>query len=255
MDDRILRVCQDGGVVTSLLNFALKKGIIDGAALSGVDENEPLRAVPRLALTENNLVQCAGTRYNYSPNILAFGEGLERGKERLAFVGTPCQIQAIRRIQHLPLRRFSDHLSLTIGLFCSACFTYDGLVKDFISGKMGIDPSSIKKLNIKGQLIITMKSGDVKTVPLKEIRKYTARCVEGCSDFSAELADVSVGGLGLEDWTMTILRTEFGERVFMEAKANGIIEAKPLDEVDGKILDLLIRMSVRKREASVLTRA
>ena len=243
----IMRVCQDGGVATALLVCALQNGIIDGAVLSGVDENEPLKAVPRLATTKKEIMECAGTRYTYSPNMLALNEAIQQKKKSLAFVGTPCQIHAVRRLQAIPLRRYSKALTFTVGVFCSECFTHDGLVNQLIRRTLGIDPREVEKVNIKGGLIVTTKSGEVKRISLKEAKKYASNCASSCSDFSAELADISVGGLGLDRWTFTILRTDKGEELFQIAESEGLITTRPIQE-EKRALDLLVRLSRKKRE-------
>jgi len=245
-DDRVRKVCQDGGVVTSLLLYALNEGIIDGAVVSGLDREKPLMAAPRLAESAEEIIESAGTRYTYSPNMLALKDAVARGKKSLAFVGTPCQIQAVRRIQALPLGRFARRLNFTIGVFCSECFSYEGLVNGLMKEELGINPKEVKKVNIKGKLIITTVRGDVKTVSLKEAKKYVSNCVSACQDFSAELADISVGGLGLDGWTFVILRTERGEKIFEEAESKGFLETKPLEQ-DSRVLSLLIKLSRRKR--------
>jgi len=245
-DERIRKVCQDGGVVTSLLLYALKEGIIDGAIVSVVDKEKPLMATPKLAESANEIIESAGTRYTYSPNILALKDGVARGKKSLAFVGAPCHIQAVRRIQAFPLKKYAKRLSFTIGVFCSECFSYDSLVNNLIKEELGINPTEVKKMNIKGKLIVTTFQGSVKTVSLKEAKRYASNCVSACPDFSAELADISVGGLGLNGWTFTVLRTERGESLFEEAKTKGFLETKPVKR-DSKALNLLIRLSRKKR--------
>jgi len=90
---------QDGGVVTTLVTFALKKGIVDGALLSGVSLDKPFYSMPLLATAPKEVLKCAGTRYTYSPNLLAIQEALKQKRKSLAFVGTPCQIQAIRKME------------------------------------------------------------------------------------------------------------------------------------------------------------
>lgn len=246
-DSDILRVAQDGGIVMSLLIYALKNGIIDGAVLSGVEETEPLKAVPKLATTTEEILACAGTRYTYSPSMLALKDGVQQKKGKLAFVGTPDQIQALRRIQALPLRKYSSSVAFTIGVFCSECFTYDGLVTQLIRGKLGISPSDVKKVNIKGKLLVTTKSGKVESVPLKEAKAYARNCASSCSDFSAELADISVGGVGLDGWTLTVLRTEKGEELFRKIESEGLIRTKPIED-EKKALELLVKLSRKKRE-------
>lgn len=244
---KILRVCQDGGVVTSLLTFALEEGFINGAALSSESSDEPLKATPMLATSKHEVLKCAGTRYTYSPNILAFKRGVEEKIGKIAFVGTPCQIHALRRIQMLPLRKYAKAISFMIGLFCSECFTYEGLIKQLFQKKLGIKPEDIERVNIKGKMILRLKNGEVRTLSLKEAKKYSCDYCSICPDFSAELADISVGGLGLEDWSLTIIRTEKGGEIFQEAESKGVIKVKSLEDEDKHIIDLLVRMAKRKR--------
>lgn len=247
-DEEVMRVCQDGGVVTSILASMREDGVIQGAAISGEDDMNPLKAVPVLALSREDFIRCSGTRYTYSPNLLAFKSGIQKKIGKMAFVGTPCQICAIRRIQVLPLKKYADALKFTIGLFCSESFIYDGLVKGFLSEKLGVRPEDVKKVNIKGKFLIKMRDEQVKMVPLKDVKEYACRFCSTCPDFSAELADISVGGLGLEGWTLTIIRTEVGDEIFRRVESKGILKTKPLE--DNKVIELLVRMSKRKREAS-----
>jgi len=247
-DEDLMKVCQDGGVVTTLLKFALENGIIDGAVASGVSMQEPLKPVPKMATTLKEIIECAGTRYTYSPNILAFKEGIQQRKKSIAFVGTPCQIHALRKIQMIPLKKYADALNFTVGLFCSESFTYEGFVGKLIREKLNIDPNDVKKVNIKGKLLIATRSGEVTAVPLKEVKEYASNC-ETCVDFSAELADISVGGLGLNNWTLTILRTERGEEVFQKAESVGLLTTRPIGG-DKSVLDLLVKISRKKGESA-----
>jgi len=246
-DKDTLRVCQDGGIVTALLSFALKNGMIDGAAVSGVSEDKPFYPIPRLVTTPREMLECAGTRYSYSPNLLAFQDGIKLKKVSLAFVGTPCQIQALRRIQMVPLKKYANPLRFTIGLMCTESFTYEGLMEKHIQGLMGISLHDVKKINIKARVLVTKKSGEVKTIPLAEAKQYTHRSCTSCTDFSAELADISAGGLGLSSWTFTVLRTKQGEEIFENAERAGLLKTRPIEE-EKRALDLLIKLSKKKRK-------
>jgi len=246
-DQKIRKVCQDGGVVTALLVYALNEGLIDSAVLSCVDQIVPLKAVPKLATTKKEIMDCAGTRYTYSPSMLALKEAILLKRKNLAFVGTPDQIQAFRMIQTLPLKKFSEAVVFTFGVFCSECFTYEGLIRQLIQKELKIDLAEVAKINIKGKLLVTTRSGKVNEISLKEAKKHVRKCVTQCSDFSSELADVSVGGLGLEGWTFTVLRTEKGLEIFKEAEEKGLIQARPVGE-ENQVLDLLRKLSRKKRE-------
>ena len=90
---------------------------------------------------------------------------------------------------------------------------------------------------------------DVKAIKLAEIKKYAKGSCKFCDDFSSELADISVGGLGLDGWTFTIIRTEEGEEIFSRAEKEGYLNTKQVDEEE-RALNLLKRLSRKKRTAA-----
>jgi coenzyme F420 hydrogenase subunit beta len=246
-DDDILKARQDGGAATALLLFALKNGFIDGAIVSGMDKEKPFYPVPMLATTAEQVIEAAGTKYTCSSNVLALSEMLKQKKANVAFVGTPCQIHAVRRMQMAGLKRQVGPVRFLVGLMCSESFTYEGLMEDHIHGKLGINLDDIQKINIKGKMLVTTDSG-VTEIPLADIKQYARTSCSFCDDFSSELADISVGGLGLDGWTFTIIRTEKAEELFSGAEKAGYLLTKTLDE-DAFAFKLLKKLSNRKRGA------
>jgi coenzyme F420 hydrogenase subunit beta len=246
-DNDVLGVRQDGGVATALLLFALKTGRIDSAIVAGMDKEKPFSPVPMLATTAEELIEAAGTKYTCSSNVLALSEMIKQKKANVAFVGTPCQIHAIRRLQMAGLKRQTGPLKFLVGLMCSESFTYKGLMENHIHGKLGIDLGDIKKINIKGKMLVTTDSG-VTEIPLAEIKQYARKSCSICDDFSSELADISVGGLGLDGWTFTIIRTEKGEELFSNAEKAGYLRTKTIEE-EAFPFKLLKKLSRRKRNA------
>jgi len=248
-DEDILRTCQDGGVVSALLTYALKNGVIDSAIVSATRPEKPLFPIPRLVSTPEEILECAGTRYTYSPNILALQEAVKQKRKSVAFVSTPCQIQAIRKIEAFPLKKYSNLIKFTTGLMCTESFTYEGLIQKHIQQFLGVNVHDVTKINIKGKVLVTTKSGETKAIPLQEAKQYTRKGCLPCTDFSAELADVSTGGLGLSGWTFTIIRTNKGREIFESAEKAGAIQTRSVDEEKGA-LDLLTKLSRRKRKTS-----
>lgn len=244
--DKIKESCQDGGVVTALLLSALENRLIDSAVVSGVSQEKPFHPAPKLATTPEEILECAGTKYSYSPNILALAEGVKQKKASVAFVGTPCQIRAVRKMQMAGLKKYTSPLKFLIGLMCSECFTYEGLMEKCIKETLGLDLNNIKKMNIKGKMLVTTES-EVKTIPLAEIKQYARKSCRFCDDFSSELADISMGGLGLDRWTFTIIRTEKGEELFANAEKAGLLNVKNVDK-ETNALNLLTRLSKKKKE-------
>jgi coenzyme F420 hydrogenase subunit beta len=243
-DDQVLRVAQDGGVVTALLMCALDSGYVSCAVVSGVDSNKPLYPVPKIASSKVDLLACAGTRYSYSPNLLALAEAMKK-KSAIAFVGTPCQISAIRRLQHAGLKKY-NLVKLLLGLMCSECFDFETLIEQHLHRELKLDLQNVAKINIKGKLVVTMKDGRVTALPLAEAKQYVRRSCRFCSDFSAELADISVGGLGLDGWNLAIVRSEKGEELFSEAEKAGAIQIRDVTE-ESNALKLLGKLSSKRR--------
>jgi len=246
-DGEVIKRCQDGGVATTLLLEALESGSINGAIVSGVDPNVPWLPVPKVATTREEIVASAGTRYSFSPNLLAVKEALSKGLKKVALVGTPCEVQAIRMIQQVPLRKYGDVIKFTVGLFCTESFSYEGLMLKGVKEGLGLDLKNVAKVNIKGKVLISTESGDLYKIPLKEAKQFSETKCKYCTDFSAELADISVGGVGLEGWTLTVLRTDQGVSVFERATEKGLLEVKPAEEF-GSAVDLLVKLSSSKRK-------
>lgn len=139
-------------------------------------------------------------------------------------------------------------VKLLIGLMCSECFSYEGLMEEHIGKELGITLTDINSMNIKRNMIVTLKSGYAKTIPLAGVKEYVRKSCGFCRDFSSEVADLSAGGLELEGWTCVITRTRVGEDIFKSAKEMGILRTRPVGE-DEPALNLLVKLSSRKHNS------
>jgi len=225
---------QDGGVVTALLAYALENGMIDAAVVAGRDCT--WHAKPVVATKYGELVASAGTKYTPSPTLIGVRSALdEYGKSRIGLVGTPCQMKAVRRIQTSPLgnRRLAQGMQLSIGLFCMESYGYNKLVETYLASK-GVDPSSITRVGIKkGSFIAWAGENEVLHVPLKEVDAFVRQSCRQCEDFTAEYADISVGGIGCPNGYSTVIaRTEKGLEVLKKAEAAGYLELRELKQED-----------------------
>lgn len=218
----IRKAAKNGGAVTAMLIYAIENKIIDCAVVSATNREKPFSPVPKLATTPQEILECAGTRYVYSPNIQALSEATKQDRRAVAFVGTPCEIRVIRKMQHANLKH-AERVKLLIGLVCSEAFTYEGLMIDHIQKKLGIKLQSIKRMDVKGKMTLTLDSKET-TIPIADIKKYVREACKSCDDFSSEMADISAGTLGLQDWTLLIVRTQIGQQILTQAeKAHAIV--------------------------------
>jgi len=266
-DPAVLERCQDGGFVTTLLLWALETRRIDGAVVTRTSEAEPCKPVPALATTRREILESAGSWYTYSPNTLALMEAKRRGVERVAFVGTPCQVSPIRKLlnqellgseliapeernlyrQQQHVAGFAARVAFSVGLLCSETFTYEGMMQGKIAQEMGLDLGEVAKFNIKGKVLIHLKSGEVREFPLKEAFPYARPECSHCGDFSSEHADISAGGVGTNGWTLVLVRTPRGKALFDGLADSGRIEVKPITEF-AKPLEIMYKLAQKQRE-------
>jgi coenzyme F420 hydrogenase subunit beta len=244
--DRVRGVAQDGGVVTQLLIWGLRKGRIDGALVAGPSERGKWYPEPMLARTEQDILRAGGSWYTYVATPLAMKQAVREGLERLAFVGTGCQTILSRKLLVRNLKRYSKRIAITIGLLCSETFDFAAFMEGKIRRDLGIELDRIRKINIKGRVILYLDDGQIQEIPLKEARPTAREQCHYCQDFAAEHADISLGGIGLDGWTLTIIRTPLGEQWIQEAIAEGVLETR-LAEDDPKSLELLMKLAKKQR--------
>lgn len=254
-DEKIGKVCCDGGVVTGILKFLLETGEIDGAVLSkreGLWKNQPT-----VATNFEEVLECAGSTLSpstslkgmgnlttYAPIFGAFRESRILDLARLAVVGSPCQIQTIRKMQLLKI--LPSHLvHFTIGLFCFENFLLDENGKRYLEKKIGAKLEQIKKVNLRDNLIVKLRSGRTVHIDLDELSPIVRSACLACTDFSNFTADISVGGLGSpEGYTTTIVRSRIGNRIVREAISQGY-----LTEIDHKgVVEKVVKMAKRKKK-------
>jgi coenzyme F420 hydrogenase subunit beta len=247
-DKEILKGAQDGGIVTQLFAYALEEGIIDGAIVAGPSD-EPWKPEPIVATTKAELLAARGTKYTLSPNLSLLKEATRSyGLDRVGIVGTPCQMQAVRKAQLYPvgMRDVPDKIALAIGIFCMENFPYqsiEALVEDHCNLKM----ESVKKLDIgKGKFWAYTERGAVAQIPLKVTHKYEQPGCHVCLDYVSNLADVSTGSVGTPDgWSTVFVRTKIGDDVWSKANAAGCFETQDIASVKPG-LELVTKLATEK---------
>lgn len=239
---------QDSGVVSSLIIFAMEKGLIDAALLTGKDGINP---VPTVVNNRDGVLECAGSKYIASPVLSMMGQASDSGIEKLGIVGTPCQITALSQIRQNPLglEEFKNNTALSIGLFCTWALDGEKFMK-YLAPKKDIE--SIKSMDIPpppAEKLIVKCEDSFMEFPLNEIRKLKLAGCGICPDMTSELSDISVGALeGFDGWNTLIIRSEKGEQLVSEAVDQGFIEIGTLPD---KCFENLIRGAVNKREQAV----
>ena len=233
-DEKIREMGQDGGLVTTILTYLFDNNKIDAAIVSEYDEN--LRPIPKIIYNKDELLKSSGTRYSISSNILPLKdlytiseEILEKQHQifdlnqiRAAFVGTPCQCRAIRKMQLLNISP-THVIKYVLGLFCMENFDYDKLFQ-LVKKETGEDPQNIAKMNIKKNFFITNKQGKRKEVELKKFDEAVRNHCHECDEFTGRFSDISFGGSGaVQRNSMIVVRSEKGAELMKDLFIDGYI--------------------------------
>ena len=225
-DREIARTCQNGGVVTTLLLYALESTLIDGALAVGRDAWAPVACI---ASSRDEIIRAAGTKYGVVPVLKELRAAVvDHGLSRICVVGSPCHIQSVRYLKHkgLPL---ASSVKLTIGLFCRENYEYTCLAEK-VRAK-GLNINRIDKLDVSDEFNI-YAGGKKLSLPVTDVKSCVPRHCLVCQDFAAELADIAVGSGGSpEGWSTVIIRTEEGEKVFAGMTEQRLVEIEELKDI------------------------
>lgn len=248
VDKKVLKKSQDGGIVSTLLSFALEDGIIDGTIVAAPSDN-PWKPEPLIATTKKEILKGAGTKYTMCPNVALLKEATrEYGLEKIGTIGTPCQIMGIRKLQSYPMgfRNVSENIALILGIYCMENFPYES-IRTFVEDTVGVPLSKVTKLDIsKGKLFITHTDGEG-SIPLKKTHGFEQTGCNYCLDYLGELSDASCGSVGAKPgWSTIFKRTNKGKTLVDRAIEEGEIEVTETNP--GKFgIEMLEKLSKQKK--------
>jgi len=232
-----------GGLVTSLLIYALKKGIIDGALVTRMKKDKPLEPEPFIARTKEEIVEASKSKYCPVPANVALREILESKEgEKFAVVGLPCHIQGIRKAEVVN-KKLREKVVLHLGIFCSHTDSFKGT--EFLLHKLDIKKEEVMQIDYRGEgwpggVRIKLKTGSEKVVKLATPLwvNFHDSCLFSpihcllCNDLTAELSDISFGDAWLPEImakeqkgkSVMISRTKQGEDLIDAANSDRHIE-------------------------------
>ena len=265
LDTDIREKATDGGAVTALLVHLFDSGRIDGAIVTrqiGLFNREP-----HLATTREDIIASAGFYFDtsagikhfghdystFSPSVQEFRPVIEKKLNSIALVGTPCQIQAVRKIEALGVVP-SDAIKYCFGLFCSGNFLFDEKEKKKLEEIGMFNWEEVSKINIKENFMLHLKNQNILQISLDKLEFLKRYACRFCRDYSAEYADLSFGGIGAkEGWTTVITRSAKGRKVLADAWGKTIestSDAQGLELSAADALDIVRQASKSKRETA-----
>ncbi len=249
-DPKIREDSQDGAVVTALLMHALDSKVFDCAIVSQPDPECPIKPEPTVALTSEDVAASVGSRFFPSAVIKAYGSAVtEYSKKNIAVVGLPCHVLALRKIDAWR-HKIGGKAKLVIGLFCLGAFSPKPFL-DHVEEKYGIASDEIEKMYLTHDVTLHTKRGEI-GVPQIEAKKYNPLGCKTCIDYTAEVADISIGSAyPLKEWSIVIIRTKAGEKLFDAAVAAKVINARNIEK-EPDVFEHVIIAALQKRTEGLI---
>jgi coenzyme F420 hydrogenase subunit beta len=203
------------GIATRIGERLLASGAVDAVLTMAPDPDDRWRPVPVLVTEASGMAQCRGMRMGYAPLLALLEPARARGYRRLAVIGIPCQVYALRALeQELGFERL-----YVIGTPCSDNTTTERF-HEFLA-LLAEDPDTITYLEFRADYHVELRFADgrVKEIPFlllpisKLPRDFFPLTCRTCVDYTNVLADITVGYMAAQGEQWLLVRNERGEEL------------------------------------------
>ena len=212
-----LKTPRDGaqwtGITTRIAERLLETGAVDAVLTMAPDKDDPWKPVPVLVTSAAGMAECRGMRMGYAPLLALLEPARARGFKRIAVIGIPCQIYALRSLE----RSLGFEKIYVVGTPCSDNTTTANFhtFLDLLSEK----PETIIYLEFRADYHVELRftDGRVKEIPFLQLPisqlppDFFPLTCRTCVDYTNVLADITVGYMGGEGQQWLLVRNERGE--------------------------------------------
>lgn len=214
---------QWSGIVTGLGALLLEAGLVDGVIATGTVPGTRWAPLPFLARSSEQVRASAGNKPCLSPSLEVLDEVRAAGLKRIAFIGTGCQVHALRALEEeLGLERL-----YIIGIPCTDNTAYPDLMRFLKVASRSPETVVHHEFMQDFRVWLTHEDGQIEKVNFVDLDVsalggeqgvFPAACLS-CFDYQNGLADLTVGYLGAplppnERWQWMLVRTALGEELF-----------------------------------------
>jgi coenzyme F420 hydrogenase subunit beta len=203
------------GITTRIAERLLETGAVEAVLTMAPDPNDKWRPVPVIVTKAEGMAQCRGMRMGYAPLLALLDPAREKGYKRVAVIGIPCQVYALRALEtQLGFERL-----YVIGTPCSDNTTTERFHQflELISEQ----PETITYLEFRADYHVEIRytDGRVKAIPFLMLplsrlpNDFFPLTCRTCVDYTNVLADITVGYMGGEGEQWLLVRNARGEEL------------------------------------------
>jgi len=200
------------GITTRIAQRLLEEKMVDAVLTMAPDEEDRWRPVPVLITDPQDMERCRGMRMGYAPLLALLEPALQKGIERIAVIGIPCQVYALRALE----KELGFKKIYVIGTPCSDNTTTERF-HEFLK-LLTPKPETITYLEFCADYHVEIRfdNGKKKRIPFlmlplsKLPRDFFPLTCRTCADYTNVLSDITVGYMGGEGQQWLIVRNDTG---------------------------------------------
>ncbi len=203
------------GIATRLGEKLLESGQVDAVLTMAPDPEDSWKPRPVLVTSAEGMAQCRGMRMGYAPLLALLEPAKARGFKRLAIIGIPCQVYALRALEEeLGFERL-----YVIGTPCSDNTTTENF-HSFLA-LLSERPETITYLEFRADYHVELRFADgaKREIPFLQLPisklpgDFFPLTCRTCVDYTNVLADITVGYMGGEGEQWLLVRNARGEEL------------------------------------------
>lgn len=200
------------GITTRIAQRLLEEKMVDAVLTMAPDEEDRWRPVPVLITDPQDMERCRGMRMGYAPLLALLEPALQKGIERIAVIGIPCQVYALRALE----KELGFKKIYVIGTPCSDNTTTERF-HEFLK-LLTPKPETITYLEFCADYHVEIRfdNGKKKRIPFlmlplsKLPQDFFPLTCRTCVDYTNVLSDITVGYMGGEGQQWLIVRNDTG---------------------------------------------
>lgn len=204
------------GLTTRLAERLLETGTVDAVIAMAAHPEDRWRPQPVLVTRAQDMARCRGMRMGYAPLISLVEPALAQGHKRLAVIGIPCQVYALRALQPQLEREHGLQSLFVIGTPCSDNTSTEHF-HDFLA-RLSPRPQDIAYLEFRADYHVEIRTdqGQTRRIPFLQLpladlpADFFPLTCRTCVDYSNALADITVGYMGGDGQQWLLVRNARG---------------------------------------------
>ena len=201
------------GIATRLGQRLLEAGEVNAVLTVAPHPDDRWRPMPVLVTEPEGMAAARGMRMGYAPLLALLEPAAAAGHRRIAVIGIPCQVHALRAIEG----RLGFERILVIGTPCSDNTTTEAF-HDFLA-LLDPAPETISYLEFRADYRVELRheDGRVRTIPFLDLPisnlppDFFPLTCRTCVDYANVLSDVTVGYMGGTGAQWLIVRNARGQ--------------------------------------------